>query len=106
MMRCRLREDKADIEFAHYWLQSSVVREHVRHRAKGTSPTMKKISQGDVQEMPFPLVSLDAQRAMAKQLRLVQEMVDAMAGLQAQTSAELDDFLASVLHKAFHPELQ
>ncbi len=105
MMRCRVQEDKADISFVHLWLQSSVVREHIRQRAKGTSPTMKKIAQGDVEQIPFPVLDLEAQRAMVGALVRTRDKLDAVVSLQEQTSAELEGLIPSILGRAFKGEL-
>jgi len=102
IMRCKVRREKTNVQFVHLWLQSSVVREHIRQRAKGTSPTMKKIAQGDVQEIPFPTaLTLDSQRSIVEKLRTLQEQMDAVSQLQAETAAELDALLPSILDKAF-----
>jgi len=54
IMRVDVDDSYADRRFVWYWLQSPVVREFIGKEAKGTSPTMKKISQGTVMQIPFP----------------------------------------------------
>ena len=44
MMRLAVSEERADKQFVHCWLRSVPVREYIGRAAKGTSPTMKKIS--------------------------------------------------------------
>lgn len=106
MMRCKVTPERADVRFVHLWLQSSVVREHIRQKAKGTSPTMKKISQTDVEEIPFPTsVKLEDQRAVVSYLDKLLAKVDALRRLQGETAAELDALLPSILDKAFKGEL-
>lgn len=107
VMRCRLRPEKADTGFVHFWLQSSIVREHIRQRAKGTSPTMKKLSQGDVEDIPFPAaLTLEDQRAIVSYLDNLQMKIDLLKELQAKTAVELDALLPSILAKAFKGELR
>jgi type I restriction enzyme S subunit len=106
MMRTRVRDDVADLRFVHYWLMSPIVREFIRSRARGTSPTMKKIAQGDVLEIPFPQgVDLGEQRRIVAHLDSLQTQVDELVALQAATQAELDALLPSVLDRAFRGEL-
>lgn len=67
---------------------------------------MKKISQGTVMAIPFPRkVSLVEQRRIVAYLDDLQAKVDTLKALQAQTAAELDALLPSVLDKAFKGEL-
>jgi type I restriction enzyme, S subunit len=54
MMRLQPDPDRCDSRFVHYVLQSRFVRDFVKANAKGTSPTMKKISQQIVMAIPFP----------------------------------------------------
>ena len=106
MMRCKIRPEKADVTFVHLWLHSSIVREHIRQRAKGTSPTMKKIAQADVEEIPFPTnLTLDSQRGIVEKQQQLQSKLDDLIRLQAETAAELDSLLISILDKAFRGEL-
>ena len=67
---------------------------------------MKKIAQGDVQEIPFPTtLTLDSQRSIVETLRVLQEQMNALSQLQAGTAEELDALLPSILDKAFKGEL-
>jgi type I restriction enzyme S subunit len=106
MMRLVVNEEIVDKRFLLYWLRSVSVRDYIQRNAKGTSPTMKKISQGIVMNIPFPsALSLEEQRRIVAYLDGLQGKVDALKQLQAQTQAELDALLPSVLDKAFKGEL-
>ncbi len=106
MMRLVVDGNRADIGFVHRWLQTNVVRDYIRRNAKGTSPTMKKINHGTVMNIPFPVgLSLCAQRRIISTLESLQVKVDALKQLQAETAAELDALLPSVLDKAFRGHL-
>lgn len=97
---------KADVRFIWYWLQSDPARKYVQASAKGTSPTMKKISQGIVQNIPFPShLSLNQQKRIVLELDDLQAKVDAVKALQTETAAELDAMLPAILDKAFKGEL-
>ncbi len=106
MMRIPVNSSKATTEFVWYWLQTPLVRDFVARTATGTSPTMKKISQGTVMAIPFPAsITKEEQRRIVAYLDNLQAKVDCMKALQAKTQAELDALLPSILDKAFKGEL-
>jgi type I restriction enzyme, S subunit len=106
MMRLDLKEKAYDRRFVWYWLQSPCARDFIREKAKGTSPTMKKISQGVVMDIPFPsALELSEQRRIVAELDTVQMEVDALKRLQTETAAELDAMLPAILDRAFKGEL-
>jgi type I restriction enzyme S subunit len=58
--------------------------------AKGTSPTMKKISQKLVQAIPFPsAVSLDEQLRIVSYLDGLERQGHALEDLQARTASRI-----------------
>lgn len=106
MMRLPLKLEVVDPIFAWYWLQSPLVRAFIFQNAKGTSPTMKKISQDVVIAIPFPAsLSLREQRRIVGELDTLQMEVDALRRFQSETTAELDALIPSILSKAFRGEL-
>ncbi len=106
MMRLEVNEQIAYNRFVHYWLRSVPVREYIRRMAKGTSPTMKKISQETVMNIPFPSsLSLQYQHQLVEYIDDLDRSVNKLKQLQSETSAELDALLPSILDKAFKGEL-
>jgi type I restriction enzyme, S subunit len=106
MMRLEFKNSGVDRQFVWYWLQSPPARDFITEKAKGTSPTMKKISQGTVMAIPFPsLLPLLDQRRIVAYLDGLQKQTDALKALQAETSTELDALMPSILDKAFRGEL-
>ena len=106
MMRLAVDEAKADKEFVHLWLQNGRAREYVRHVAKGTNPSMRKISQGDVMFMPFPVgLTLMEQRHVRDQVNQIKTHLLRLRQLQAGVSDSLEALLPSVLGRAFRGEL-
>ena len=106
MMKVPVDHSKASTRFVWYWLQSARARDFVRRSAKGTSPTMKKISQSIVQQIPFPKgVMLDEQNAIVRRIDALQTTIRAIAVIQAETTAELDALLPAILDRAFKGEL-
>ncbi len=106
MMRLEVDHGKADPKFIWYWLQSPIARGFIGERAKGTSPTMKKISQGIVAAIPFPIdISREKQRQIVDELSAIQTKADQLKSFHNETSAELDALTPSILDKAFKGEL-
>jgi len=106
MMRLEVRSDTVDRRFVWYWLQSPTVREFLSRNAKGTSPTMKKISQGTVMAIPFPSsLPIAEQRRIVAELDALEVQADKLKRLQSETAAELDALLSTVLDRAFKGEL-
>jgi len=106
MMRLPLNLDQVDPTFVWYWLQSPPAREFIFEKAKGTSSTMKKISQGVVMAIPFPThLSLPEQRRIVTELNRVQIEVDSLKGLQAETAVELRALMPSIISKVFTGQL-
>jgi type I restriction enzyme S subunit len=106
MMKVPIDPKLVDKRFVWYWLQSPVVREYIAKNAKGTSPTMKKVSQGIVSEIPFPTgLTVKEQERIVAELDILQAQVDTLKRAQAETAAELDALLPAILAKAFRGEL-
>ena len=106
MMRLELKSSGVDKKFVWYWLQSSTARDFIRQKAKGTSPTMKKISQGTVLAIPFPSsLSLGNQEEIARKMDIIQSKLDRLKSHQERVRADVDALLPSILSKAFAGEL-
>ena len=105
-MRLVVDEKRANTKFVHVWLRSAPVREYISRAAKGTSPTMKKISQGAVMNIPFPSsLSLPQQSRIVSYLEALRTNLDTLKHLQSETAAEIGALLPSVLDQAFTGEL-
>jgi type I restriction enzyme, S subunit len=89
--------------FVAFW-NSPGTRQKIEEMAKTTSGIWK-INQGHVESLEIPLTPLPEQRRIVAYLDGLQAKVDALKALQAQTAAELDALLPSVLDKAFKGEL-
>lgn len=106
MMRLVVDEGRATKRFVHYWLRSVPVREYIGRNAKGTSPSMKKISQPTVMSIPFPSnLPVQEQQRVVSYLDELQAKVDSLKQLQSETAAELDALLPSVLDRALKGKL-
>jgi type I restriction enzyme, S subunit len=101
-MRLRVDPSEADTRFVHYWLRSTPARDYVKATARGTSPTMKKIGQGDVMAIPFPTkLSLSDQQRVVAWLDELSSKLDALLAVQESRHASLAAIWAASLNDAF-----
>lgn len=92
-------------EYMEKVLRSSALRKQIESGASGTSPTMKNISKEKVLNLFLPNHTLPEQRRIVAELDALQAEVDGLKRLQAETSAELDALLPSILDRAFQGKL-
>lgn len=105
-MRLKIDTDQADKNFILWWLRNPKIREYIISNAKGSSPTMKKINQKIVMDIPYSLnVPIDEQRRIVARLDELQAQVDGLKKHQVRTAEELDALLPSVLDRAFRGQL-
>ena len=69
----------------------------------GRSNGVPHISHKDIEKIPFA-APLAEQRRIVAELEALQAEVDALKRLQAETAAELDALLPSILDRAFKGE--
>jgi type I restriction enzyme S subunit len=106
LMLLRLDKERCDQRFTHYFLQSRLVRDFIKTHAKGTSPTMKKISQGTVMKIPFPTsCPRPRQVEIANFLDTLRTKLQDAGDKQAETGKELGAMLPAILDRAFRGEL-
>ena len=89
--------------FVAAW-NSSATRSVIEEKAKTTSGIWK-INQGHILSTAIPVPPLPEQRRIVAELDALQTEVDGLKRLQAETSAELDALLPSILDRAFRGEL-
>jgi type I restriction enzyme S subunit len=105
LMRFRVRESEANSNFLIYWLRTREVREYINRRASGASPTMKKIKQDNVCNLPFPTIDVERQMHWVAHLDSIQSDVDELMRLLEQDAKLLDQLEQSILERAFRGEL-
>jgi type I restriction enzyme S subunit len=103
----RLRPDLRKIEprFLELSLASPFSQKHLVHRKTGLADAQVNISQSILRATPIAYPALYDQRRIVAELDALQLQVDALKKLQAETAAELDALLPSILDKAFKGEL-
>lgn len=89
--------------FVAAW-NSSATRAIIEEKAKTTSGIWK-INQGHILSTRILIPPLPEQRRIVSELDALQVQVDALKRLQAETAAELDALLPSLLDRAFKGEL-
>ena len=106
IMKLTVDDTKVSAKFVWWWLRTKRVRDYIAAKAKGTSPTMKKISQPIVAGIPFPsAISLKKQERIVEELEVLQAKVTTLKRLQFSTGVELDAILPTILDKAFQGKL-
>ncbi|MHA1409799.1 MAG: restriction endonuclease subunit S [Candidatus Odinarchaeia archaeon] len=106
LMKLEIDEKKANKKFVLFWLQTPIVRKFIMGKAKGTSPTMKKISQGTVMNIPFPSkISLPIQCSIVNYLDSLQAYKEEIQEQNSEIIKECDQLPISILDKAFNGEL-
>lgn len=86
-------------------LRSPFFRDNLFPSATGTA-NQANVGNADIEAVPFaPPVSLFQQRQIVAELNELQKKLVSLSTLQAETSAELDALMPSVLDKAFRGEL-
>ena len=106
IFRFVFRDDKTiEHRYLENVLQSPVLRSQIEHGATGTSPTMKNISKEKVFNLLIPMHDIEEQYRIVAYLDDLQAKIDTLKQLQAETLAELDALLPSILDKAFKGEL-
>lgn len=106
MMRLEVDPKIAKTTFVWYWLQTPLVRDFIEKNAKGTSPTMKKISQSIVMNIPFPeCISIERQCEIVEAMDRLQAMLQEIRGIGRRTAIGVNAMLPSLLDRAFKGEL-
>jgi len=100
-----LRPDKSIVtgEYLAKALQNPDVRANIY--SKATATTVQGIAAKRLRLVELPIPSLPEQRRIVAELDALQAEVDRLKQLQAQTAAELDALLPSILDRAFKGEL-
>ncbi len=84
------------------WLRSA---RFINAIAPGRSNGVPHISHKDIERLPFMLPSQNKQVQIIAETEVLQSQFDALKAAQAETSAELDALLPSILDRAFKGEL-
>jgi type I restriction enzyme S subunit len=104
VIRIRPNRDVVDPEFLNSYLNSPSGQDEVHARSRTTSG-LRNLSIGRIKEIAVPVPSLDEQRRIVRYLDALTDKMDSLRQLQAETSAELDALLPSILDRAFKGEL-
>jgi type I restriction enzyme S subunit len=105
-MVLRIDKHRSDPRFVHYVLQSKKVRDFIKSHAKGTSPTMKKITQAVVMAIPFPTQCDGPRQAdIANRVDTIRIRLQEMENKQTEAARQLDAMLPVILDRAFRGEL-
>ncbi len=104
LMRLRPDPMKMTPDFLVFALSSRSVRDQIEELGKTTAGNIG-ISGANAKSFKVPVPPLAEQRRIVAELDALQAEVDALKRLQAETAAELDALLPSILDRAFKGEL-
>jgi type I restriction enzyme S subunit len=104
LIRLRLDTDKADPRLVASFINSPAGRAYMFSERKQMTG-QANVNATKLKALPIALPSLPEQRRIVAELDALQAEVDALKRLQAETAAELDALLPSILDRAFKGEL-
>jgi len=106
LMRLSINNRLADCHFVHYWLQSRTVRQYIKANAKGTSPSMKKISQSTVSAIPWPKgISVSNQKEYVGRINMHEKAIRKLNEHHDMIRDEVDALMPALLDQAFRGEI-
>jgi type I restriction enzyme S subunit len=100
---CRLPKDVVDPAFALWALRGPQGQQQLLGQRYGQGKP--GLNLGNIRQLSFPFPAIAEQRRIVAYLDDLQAKVDSLKAIQAQTQAELDALLPSILDKAFKGEL-
>jgi len=106
IMRMRVDESLANPKFAHFVLQSAPVRQFISIRQKGQSGTMKKISKADVQQIPFPDITLKDQLRLLDLIKETSGPIEELLTNNRSRLSDLENLESSLIDEIFDTEFQ
>ncbi len=104
LIRLRLDTNNADPHLVASYINSPVGRAYMFSERKQMTG-QANVNATKLKAFPIALPPLPEQRRIVDELNALQAEVDALKRLQAETAAELDALLPSILDKAFKGEL-
>jgi type I restriction enzyme S subunit len=104
VIRIRPNRKLIDREFLSSYLNSPPGQDEV-HSQSRTTIGLRNLSIGRIKEIAVPVPPLDRQHRIAGHVAAMQAKLRELRRVQAETAAELDALLPSVLGKAFRGEL-
>jgi len=104
IIRVALDRNNIDPRFVHWTIQASPdIEQYLNDKIRGA--TRKGVNSKIVAGLPLRIPPLPEQRRIVVELDTLQAEVDAMKRLQAETAAEIDALLPSILDRAFKGEI-
>jgi len=101
----RAEKDKALPMFIAYFLRSPIGQRAIEDSKGAKTTKQTELGTTKLGDISIPVAPLPEQRRIVAYLDRIRRNVDALKQLQAETSAELEGLLRSVLEKAFKGEL-
>jgi type I restriction enzyme S subunit len=107
----RPNQDAVEPDYLYAYLCGAQGQHQLRSRERGDwqrekiSFRLTELNLNDLRKVPVPVPALPEQRRIVAELGALKAEVDALKRLQAETAAELDAMLPSILDRAFREQL-
>lgn len=106
LMRMCVDSTQTHPRFVKYWIMSPLARKYVRENTKGTSPSVQKINQRALINMPFPAdTQLHEQQQWVAYLDSIFDGVDRLEATMRGQYRNIEALVPSILDRAFRGEL-
>ena len=105
IMKINSNQSKVITEFLYYLLRSPKLRDVIKKTAHGANPTMKKINQQDVRNLPISFPSLHVQRVLIDNVKVIVDKSKKLEKVYEKKIADLEELKKSILQKGFEGEL-
>jgi restriction endonuclease S subunit len=98
-------------DYLYAYLRGAQGQHQLRSRERGDwqrekiSFRLTELNLNDLRQVPIPVPPIPEQRKIVAELDALKADVEALRGLQAETAAELDALLPSILDRAFNADL-
>lgn len=104
VIRIRPNEQRVLPEFLNSFLNSPAGQDAVQGQSRTTSG-LRTLSVGRIKAILVPVPPIREQQRIVADFEHLQKQTDALKAMQAETSAELDALMPSILDRAFRGEL-
>lgn len=106
LMKMKVDKKKVLPDFVKLWIMTPLARAYILQNTKGTSPSVQKINQQALINLPFPVhIGLDKQERWIRYLNAIFTKVDRCEELLRSQHQELHRMIPAILSVAFKGEL-
>lgn len=101
IMKMKVNEDIVLTKFLHQQLMTTKIRQYIMSNAKGANPTMVKINQHDVKNIPVKIPSLESQYKVISFFEKIENEIMIVINSKLKKIESLNKLKQSILSKEF-----